>query len=104
MTGQIADHFAQRKIVATDEFLEGTGTPHRPAERGDRGFGLLHQAICSVRCLLDELPGGVVRVPRPPTHLLGHHRATVKMAAHAFGQIRTTARAEVRAVTKELGG
>ncbi len=25
MTGQIADHFAQRKIVATDEFLEGTG-------------------------------------------------------------------------------
>ena len=24
MTGQIADHFAQRKIVATDEFLEGT--------------------------------------------------------------------------------
>ena len=80
------------------------GTPHRLAERGDRGSGLLHQAICSVRCLLDELPGGVVRVPRPPTHLLGHHRATVKMAAHAFGKIRTTARAEVRAVTKELGG
>src|SRR5947207_279166 len=23
MTGQIADHFAQRKIVPTDEFLEG---------------------------------------------------------------------------------
>jgi len=22
--GRIADHFAQRKIVATDEFLEGT--------------------------------------------------------------------------------
>ena len=80
------------------------GTPHRLAERGDRGSGLLHQAICSVRCRLDELPGGVVRVPRPPTHLLGHHRATVKMAAHAFGKIRTTARAEVRAVTKELGG
>jgi hypothetical protein len=25
MTGQIADHFTQRKIVAADEFLEGTG-------------------------------------------------------------------------------
>jgi hypothetical protein len=25
MTGQIADHFAQRKIVTKDEFLEGTG-------------------------------------------------------------------------------
>ena len=24
MTGQIADHFAQRKIVARDGFLEGT--------------------------------------------------------------------------------
>ena len=24
MTGQMADYFAQRKIVATDEFLEGT--------------------------------------------------------------------------------
>jgi hypothetical protein len=27
MTGQIADHFAQRKVVATDEFLEGTTSP-----------------------------------------------------------------------------
>jgi hypothetical protein len=25
MTGHIANHFAQHKIVATDEFLEGTG-------------------------------------------------------------------------------
>jgi hypothetical protein len=25
MTGQIADQFAQRKIVATEEFLERTG-------------------------------------------------------------------------------
>ena len=24
MTGQMADYFAQRKIVATEEFLEGT--------------------------------------------------------------------------------
>jgi hypothetical protein len=30
MIGQIADHFAQRKIVATDEFLEGT--PAVPAQ------------------------------------------------------------------------
>ena len=29
MTGQIADHFAQRKIVATDEFLEGTPSAWR---------------------------------------------------------------------------
>jgi hypothetical protein len=36
MTGQIADHFAQRKIVATDEFLEGTtGWTHGSNPGGD---------------------------------------------------------------------
>jgi len=79
------------------------GTPHRLAERGDRGYGLAHPAVCSIRCLIDELPGGVARLPHSLTHLLGQHRATVEMAAHTLGQIRTTARAEVGAVTKKLG-
>src|SRR5207245_9934592 len=79
------------------------GTPPRLAQRGERDFGLAHQAICCLTALLDELPSGVARVPRPPTHLLGQHRATVEVAAHALGQIRTTARAEVGAVTKEPG-
>ena len=34
MTDQIADHFAQRKIVATDEFLEGTPQRERLRELG----------------------------------------------------------------------
>jgi hypothetical protein len=37
MTGQIADHFAQRKILATDEFLEGT----TPCDRGYPDVGRL---------------------------------------------------------------
>ena len=64
-------------------------TPHRLAERGERGFG--HQAICLVHCpmaLLDELRGSVARCSRPLTQLLGEHRATVEMAAHALGQVR----------------
>ena len=79
------------------------GTPHRLAERGDRGYGLAHPAVCSIRCLIDELPGSDARLPHSLTHLLGQHRATVEMAAHTLGQIRTTARAEVGAVTKKLG-
>src|SRR5207245_11362587 len=41
--------------------------------------------------------------PHPLTHLLGQHRPTVEMAAHTLGQIHTTARAEVDAVTEKLG-
>src|SRR5206468_10246129 len=88
------------------EVLVGHSAPHRLAQRGDRRFSLAHQAVCSIRCLtglLDELPGGVARLPRPLTHLLGQHRATGEMAAHTLGQIHTTARAEVGAVTKKLG-
>src|SRR5207247_4939547 len=88
------------------EVLVGHSAPHRLAQRGDRRFSLAHQAVCSIRCLtglLDELPGGVARLPRPLTHLLGQHRATVEMAAHTLGQIHTTARAEVGTVTKKLG-
>src|SRR5438128_2874952 len=81
------------------------GTPHRLAQRCDRGYGLAHPAVCSIRYLiglLDELRSGVACVPRSVTHLLGQHRATVEMAAHTLGQIHTTARAEVDAVTKKL--
>jgi len=80
------------------------GAPHRLAQRGERDFGLAHQAVRRLTGLLDELPGGIARLPRPPTHLLGQHRATVEMAAHSLSQIRTTMRAEVRAVTNEVGG
>ena len=43
MTDQIAGHFAQRKIVATDEFLEGTAAfgyvPQRGGERAGSAAG-----------------------------------------------------------------
>jgi hypothetical protein len=39
MTGQIADHFAQRKIVATDGFLEGTGLREHKDGYGNNCYG-----------------------------------------------------------------
>src|SRR5438874_516086 len=97
---------------ATDRFRvrarsAARGPAHCRAERGDCGLGLAHQAVCSIRFLmglLDELRGGVARVPRPLTHFLREHRATVEMAASTLGQILTTTRAEVRAATTEKVG
>jgi hypothetical protein len=49
MTGQIADQFAQRKIVATDEFLERTtGSKKKSASKMIRGnvFTNLRIVLC----------------------------------------------------------
>src|SRR5213594_2272561 len=44
MTGQIADYFAQRKIVATDEFLEGTTVRGLAKTLVLRGCGRRHDS------------------------------------------------------------
>jgi hypothetical protein len=58
-TGHIADHFAQRKIVATDEFLEGTGHLVRPQPfyKTKLGKAYLGDSLSLMSTMPDQIGG-----------------------------------------------
>jgi len=87
MTGHIADHFAQRKIVATDEFLEGTPQRERLRELGLH----LRPGLGAPVLVQHRAQDTVDAKPRVPEALVGVALSVHLVFGHGVGAPLSTA-------------
>jgi len=79
--------------------------PDRLSQRGERGFDVMHQRVCSVRqliALLDELSRSSSRLTRSPAHFSRKRRAAVEMVLEPLGQIHSATRTQVRVTAHKV--